>query len=269
MTKFLTKTLGALFVLVGAAGIVLCILGASSIWKVTAGLRQEVLGYLEIAGSTLTTSQKTLELTEDALGAASSSLELLSSTTQTTNKTIDSLIPVLATISSLMKTDLPDTIEATRTSLVSAQTSAKLLDDFLAGLAKIPFINMDAYNPDVPLNESLGEIADSLADLPASFSTIDTNLLATNENLAAIQTDLEETENSILAIQQSLDASEAVLGSFKADLAALETRLADLSDSLEGGLDGLAQAATLVLIWLGFTQLGLVVQGFGLLRERK
>lgn len=267
MVKIFTKTLGTLFIIVGAGGILLCILGASSIWKMTAGLRQEALGYLEIAGSTLSTSQKTLDLTEDALGAASSSLVLLGSTTQTTNQTISSLVPVLATISSLMENDLPDTIEATRTSLVSAQTSARLLDDFLAGLARIPFINLDAYNPEVPLNKSLGEIADSLADLPASFRTIDANLLATNENLAAIQIDLVETETSILVIQQSLDASEAVLGTFKTDLAALETRLADLSESLEGGLDGLAQAATLVLVWLGFTQLGLVVQGIGLLRK--
>lgn len=91
----------------------------------------------------------------------------LEQTLTTTAETVESADPMLGEVSRLMKDQLPATILATQQSLATAEQSAEVIDNLLKSLSGIPLIGPSiGYQPEVPLSDALGQVADSLDGLP-------------------------------------------------------------------------------------------------------
>ena len=99
----------------------------------------------------------------DTTTVLSGSIDSLANSIGTTQDALNS-------VTALVKQDLPKTIEAARTALASAQATARVVDNFLSGISRIQFLNIN-YNPDVPLDSSIGQISDSLSGLPPQLTS--------------------------------------------------------------------------------------------------
>ncbi len=100
---------------------------------------------------------------------------------------------------------MPKTIESTESSLRTAQESAKVIDSVLSTLSSIPLIGSSiGYNPQVPLDQALGEVADSLTGLPDSFANMADSLKATSSNLETFEADLTVMAESIGEIEKNV-----------------------------------------------------------------
>ena len=75
---------------------------------------------------------------------------------------------MVTSINQLLSEDLPAMMDATYTSLITAQQSAGAIDGVLTTLSSIPLIGIP-YNPEVPLGSALGDVADKVSGLPARF----------------------------------------------------------------------------------------------------
>lgn len=261
------RLLGFLLFLAGAVGLLLCAYGIIRIWQVKGPMTRSAASYLQIAHDSLSTTSESLSLASESLDTAVESLILLEGAVGSTGQVLESMVPVIGSVAELMGEDLPATIEATQTSLQSAQTSAKLIDDFLRALSTIPFFTRDRYNPDVPLSQSLGDISTSLDTFPETFSVVEENLNTTSENLQTLQSDIDGATEQIGEIQNSLVETQDIIASYENTVTALTENVEHIQDSLPNWSNVLAWVATLTLAWIGFAQIGLLLQGSQFIRK--
>ncbi len=173
-------------------------------------------------------------------------------------------------ISKLMTTDLPNTIKSTESSLRTAQDSAKVIDSVLSTLSSIPLIGSGiGYNPQVPLDQALGQVADSLTDLPDSFANMADSLKASSSNLETFQADLSVMAESIGEIEKSVAQYESVVGNYQKSLDNLNANLSNIKGSLPNMVRSAMIGLTIFLVWMVIVQFGLLTQGLELMFEER
>ena len=107
-----------------------------------------------------------LGVATEATTAANESLASVQEALAAVNRTLTQASSLADNTGRLLNDELPTTLIATRTSLISAQSTARVVEDTLILITSIPFLPVQRYQPDVPLHISLGELADELEPLP-------------------------------------------------------------------------------------------------------
>jgi hypothetical protein len=123
--------------------------------------------------------------------------------------------PLLNSVGSLLADELPQSIEATQHALISAQDGAAAMDRVLRGLR---LLGLD-YDPELPLDQSLAQTADSLDGLPEA-------LRQTEQDLSQSQDDLTQMGDDLALLAKNLDA-------FSNDLDDIVTEIQGVTENLE------------------------------------
>jgi len=173
--------------------------------------------------------------------------------------------PMVESVADLLGEQLPAAIKSTQDALTSVAASAKVVDDVLAVMTAIPFVGTDKYDPEVPLQQSLEEVAASLDDIPNSLGAAQEGLTSTSGNLEGLQEDFTTMASNIGQIATSLESAQSVLVEYQLIVADLQTLAASVRQGLPEWLRLLRLAFSLVLIWLGIAQIGLLTQGWELI----
>jgi len=258
-TLIFTAILG---VILSAGGLILTGIYAT---RLSATLADSLSGLSEA----LQVTSEALDISMSVLTEADKSLDALVKTMEGVNASLTQSKPTLDELSTLLGTDLPDTIKATQDSLNSAQTSAKNVDAVLTGLSKIPFLGSLVYNPDIPLNETLGDISDSLNGIPASLKTAQRSLDRASKNMGTVNLELDNITASTDEIRASSEDAQLVISDYQDLVSRLQTRVDEMQTSLPRSLRWLTLAFVLLLVWLGLAQIGLLVQGCQLLTQSR
>jgi methyl-accepting chemotaxis protein len=260
--------LGWIFVVFAVIGIVFSIIGLVEVWRVKPVLSQSVSDNLALLDQTLTTTGDGLNLIGQMVQTITTDVGSLHTTTQSLAQAIHATNPMLDSLSTLSGQTLPDTISATQASLASAQGSALLIDNVLGTLTSIPFLPVTQYKPEVPLHTSLAQISTSLDEIPPSLVTIHTSLVAGKTNLGQVEVELTKISGTFQEISDNLDSAQKVVDQYKQILNQFKARIEAAQRAAPGWITGIAWGATLLLIWLLISQLGLYMQGMDLLRRR-
>lgn len=251
--------LGILFSLGG-----LILLGVYST-RITASL-VDTLGELSDA---LVVTGNGLEIAGSALDEADTALGALAVTMEGVNTTLVESQPSLTTISTLLGTELPNTIIATQGSLESAETSAKNIDGLLSSLSRLPFLGSLVYNPEVPLNETLAGVSDSLDEIPTSLRNAQKSLDLALEGFDSVNTELSNITESTDQIRASTGEAIVVIEDYQEMVEDLQKDVERLQTDLPRKMRWVMLAAALFLVWLGLAQIGLLTQGLELIKRSK
>lgn len=258
------RPIAIIFILVGFIGLVLGGVGIYQIWQARAGVETSLLAALDTTHETITITQSALTTASGALDTIGSNLTQLNNTLQTVAQSLNDAVPVLSSFATLMQDKLPTTLEATQTSLETAEASAALLDSIMRALTSIPFYLGEPYQPEVPLDVSVQNVAASLDDLPASLIEIGGQLETNQSNFSDIEDELIALSVTLTGINTDLTNAQATLTAYETLLTDLDAQLTLLETSLPDILSVVAWFLTVLLGWLMFTQLGLIVQGLTL-----
>ena len=270
MKPIFSRITGLVLIIAAVMGLGLSLAGLILLGSFSGRISTNLMSTLEYLDRALAITSDGLETAESSLQAADSALVSLVSTLDGVNVSLQGMDPTLTALSTLLGKDLPGTIEATQDSLDSAQTSAKNIDNVLTSLSRIPFLGTLVYNPDVPLNETLGDISDSLDAIPRSLRDAKSGLDTADRNLATITSDLGNVTQSTDQIDLSIADALLVIDEYQTLVSDMQTRTKDLRQKLPGQLRLATLAAALLLIWLAITQIGLLAQGVEFLaRGRK
>ncbi|MFZ3080759.1 MAG: hypothetical protein WA109_13845 [Bellilinea sp.] len=270
MKPIFSRITGLALIIAAVMGLGLSLAGLIFLGRFSSRISTTLLSTLEYLDRALAITSDGLETAESSLKAADSALGSLVSTLDGVNESLQGMDPTLTALSTLLGKDLPETIKATQDSLDSAQTSAKNIDNVLTSLSRIPFLGSLVYNPEVPLNETLGDISDSLDAIPRSLRDAKSGLDAADKNLATITSDLGNVAQSTDQIDLSIADALLVIDEYQTLVADMQKRTKDLRQELPGQLRLASLAAALLLIWLAITQIGLLAQGVEFLaRGRK
>ena len=268
--SFIRKIIGLFLIIAAIGGLIFSIAGLVLAWRAESRVTAGMQNFVDVLSQTLQTTSQGLTITQQALKSSVDTVSSLQSTVQTTAKTIKSSGPMVDEISKLMTTDLPNTVKSTESSLRTAQDSAKVIDSVLSTLSNIPLIGSGiGYNPEVPLDQALGQVADSLTDLPELFANMADSLKASSSNLETFEADLSVMAESIGEIEKSVAQYENVVGNYQKSLDTLSARLSNIKSSLPNMVRSAMIGLTIFLIWMVIVQFGLLTQGLELMFEER
>jgi uncharacterized protein YukE len=275
--KTIRRILGVFVMLAGILGLVLSLAGLVTVWVAKPTVGGYVSDTIDTLNESVVTSQRVVDVTGEALGATIDSVDALSAMLGTTAATVEDTKPVLDEFDKIMATTLPSTLEAATTWLKSAQEAAavldsaiKSLDTFRTVLSAVPLIGgfieqpTQAYNPQVALADSLGELATNLEGLPDKFTEMSANLGKADDNLMTIQTSLTTMSSSVGRISQSLSEYEAMVTQSQSSMDNLKDVLTNIQDNLSTILNSVALVLTLFFLWLLAAQVVILSQGWEL-----
>lgn len=269
MKPIIARIAGTTLIFTAILGVILSAGGMILIGIYSARLNANLTGALSGFSDTLVVTRDGLDLSLAVLTEANTALNALMLTMDAVDASLQASKPTMDELSDLLGTDLPETIKSTQDSLASAQTSAKNIDAILTGLSKFPFLGSLVYNPEIPLNETLGDISESLDGIPTTLATAQRSLDRASKNFESVTLELDNISSSVDEIGSSTDEAQVVIGNYQDVVSRLQSRVAGMQTSLPRTLRWITLVLVIVLVWLGLAQIGLLVQGCQLLAQAR
>lgn len=258
------RTVGTLLMITACLGLVISLGGLILLGYVTIRVSASLGGTLEGISQALTISQNGLTAAESALNEADAALSSLADTIDSVSGTIQASDAAFQSLTTLLGTDLPATIRATQGSLASAEVSAKNIDGLLTTLSGIPLFGKLVYNPDIPLNETIGSISDSLDAIPVSLGGAKRGVDDVRTSLQSVTGNLADITASTDQITASTQKAQQVIDDYQTLVTRTQEQITSLQENLAGKIRLAAGFMALLLIWLGLAQFGLFTQGLEL-----
>ena len=269
MRTFFSRITGFALAVTAIVGLLFSAFGIIYIWRIKSPLSENVLSTLEIIDSSLKVTSDGLELTKQTLDNASLNVSSLEDTISTTGRTIEQSTSMVDSLSTLLSDKLPQTIYATQASLLAAQSSARFIEQALTAITSLPLIPGNPYRPAVPLDEALSRVSASLDPLPQTFEQMGKSLQSTRGNLIVIQTQFKIIARHVEDINNNLSEAESVITDYQNVVTELQQRVERLESKVPWWLDLITWSFSLGFVWLGFTQLGLLLYGLDKIKQQR
>lgn len=254
------RRIGYLLIADAAVGLALAVVGLIGLWWAEPRIRSGVDEFVVLVDRAVNTTSGLLVGIDAAVATAHDSMGTIEQTMGHVADTLDSTARLTQSASDIAGKDVVDIVRETQTSLASVEKTARLVDDTLAVVARVPLIG-GRYEPDVPLHESIARVADSLDPLPASLARVQRDLADTSTNLTRMKADILALSVSLRAIEDSLATLKAATADYREIAAGLQEDLERFRQAFPGALRFATLFGSAVMLWLAVAQLGLLTQG--------
>jgi hypothetical protein len=257
---------GIALIIIAVLSLLVSLFGLIQIWTIRQPLADAAVVGIDLFAETLDTTSDALRVVSDSLQSASDTVTTVERTTLSVAETMSTTRTTVGSFADLMGNDLPTSIDATHTALKSAQSSAVVVDNVLTMLSGVPLINIQ-YNPAVPLDVALGNVAKSLDNLPPTFSTIERDLNTTGDSLDQVVTSLNELPKTTQQMQRNIADAQKVVARYQSEVDGLQKLIKPIKSSLAKALMAVELASAFLVFWLGVTQVQVLLKGLELLRS--
>jgi uncharacterized phage infection (PIP) family protein YhgE len=252
------------------------IVGRQLVDAIGAGIQSN----LQLTSQSLETVEETLLLAKTTISDVNSGLETVETTTTDLGRTINETRPLIDQVNQVASGDVPNSIEAVQTALPNMVEVAGIIDDTLTTLNNFRIdenilglpIQYDLginYNPDVPFDDSVLAMGESLEGLPETLRSLQIYMNVTNNNLQTISLGLNRVARDLNTINGRIAAVDPLLNEYIRIVN--ETR--DNTRLIRAQLDEQLQMArlivTIVMVWLGLAQVAPLYLGWELLAGRR
>lgn len=156
-------------------------------------------------------------------------VEDIERTARSSSRTLTAVDELVTQIGDQASGDIADSLESTVAAMPGLIRTGTLIDRTLRALT---FVGVD-YDPDVPLDEALESLRDSLSPLPEEIRDQAELLSAAGEDLREIGRDAGSLAASLLEIRIDLLEAERVVTTAAADIDEVEVSVRQMSDDLD------------------------------------
>ena len=274
------RLLGIFLLAVGVIGIALSVAGIIVGRQLVDAIGAGIQSNLQLTSQSLETVEETLLLAKTTISDVNSGLETVETTTTDLGRTINETRPLIDQVNQVASRDVPNSIEAVQTALPNMVEVAGIIDDTLTTLNNFRIdenilglpIQYDLginYNPDVPFDDSVLAMGESLEGLPETLRSLQIYMNVTNNNLQTISLGLNRVARDLNTINGRIAAVDPLLNEYIRIVN--ETR--DNTRLIRAQLDEQLQMArlivTIVMVWLGLAQVAPLYLGWELLAGRR
>jgi hypothetical protein len=279
MIRWKRRIIGLVLVLIGIGGVGLSIAGVIVGQQIVDEIGDNVLGNLELTAEGLTTVQDTLVLAKDALADVNSGLETVERTAVNLSIAISDTQPLVNQVSIIASEDLPNSIEAIEESMpgliqVAGAIDSTLvtlnnfrIDENILGLRIQYDLGVD-YDPDVPFDESVALLGESLEGLPERLRSLDQSLQTSSSNLGVISEDVLQLSQDLNTINGRLAEVDPLLNEYIRIIQETNDRTRFTRISVQAQLELIKSIVTIAAIWFGLNQLVPIYVGWEMLAGR-
>jgi len=265
MKQILTRTIGIALIAAGVAGLVFSIIGLFVLVQVQHRVESAVMKQLEPVDRALAATADGLAVADDTLTQATDTVDSLERTMSNVGTAIGDTVPTIDSVAGFLGENLPNMLGSTQDTLNSVAKTAQIVDDALGVITSIPLLGLDKYNPDTSFNKGLSDVATSLDEIPDSLDTAHDGLTTASSNLETLGQDFGDMASSISQVTTSVENAQTVLAEYQGVIGDLQDLVTTVRESLPNWLRWLRWGLSLILIWLGIAQIGLITQGWDLM----
>jgi DNA repair ATPase RecN len=265
MNPQLKRVLGLALVIFSIVSLVLSAGGVLVLWGARPAINTALEDTFQLVSETAATTQKALTVADQALQDATSSITVLSGSITSLASSIGGAQDALTSVTQLLKKDLPDTLQTAQTALASAAETARVIDNFLGGLSRIQFLNIN-YNPAVPLDQAITNIGDSLNTLPATLNKIGNDLDNVNGSMPDMVKAIQGLGTTMSGITTTLSKAQTVIKEYAAQLERATAAVQQISDGVPTYVTLFIAALTFIMLWIIVVQIIVLVIGWRWLR---
>ncbi len=255
------RIIGITFIIAAIFGLIFSIAGIALVWGIKAPLTTSLVNAIDLLDTTLEATSDGLEVVDNTLTKTISDFITLENTLQTASRGVNDSVPLVENLSTLLSEKIPQSIEATQTGLTTLQDAAGTVETTLQLVTSIPFLPIENYAPDVSFKTALQDVSESLDAIPQSLSEMDETLNSTQGNLVMLSTQVRILSRGISGLKSDLYDIQLVIKKYQNVLATVQEKV----DALQGNLNLIitvtAWLFTIIFIWLGIAQIGLLTQG--------
>jgi methyl-accepting chemotaxis protein len=266
MKKWLYRIIGLALILGSLFGLLLSASGIFFVWSTKPSVINRVEYELNLLERTLGATDELFQVIDDSLANAEESLLTIESVSLNLATTLNDSIPMMESIADIIGDDLSIVMQDVQASLVSLQTSAKLIDDTLVLISSIPFVGA-RYTPDVPVYVSIGQVSQSLAPLAETFLEVQADLDATTANVGQIRTEVENLSTQIQSFGDNIDQAQLVMEEYQVIVGEAELEVVEMQEKLNQAINLIAIGITLLMLWLAIAQVALFTQGLEIFNQ--
>ncbi len=258
------RIVGGLLVVLGVLGIVSSVLGVVFVWRAAEDVAAAADDGLVLLSDTVRDVDRSLDVASETLDGATLAIDGLYTTTLDVSRTLSSTRVTVDEMAGLAEDDLPQSIESSLVALEALEETAGVIDQLLRGLR---MFGVGSYDPEIPLDEAVAGAEAGLAPVPDGLRAMGAGLHETSASLGEVQGGIVLMGDYMMGIRQNAVDADAALSSHRANLQELQTRVAIVRRNLERPIQTVAWGATLLLIWIGLSQLAIVRWGVGLWQQ--
>jgi ABC-type transporter Mla subunit MlaD len=261
MNPQLKRIFGIVLVIISIVSLIISAGGVIGLWGARPAITTALEDTFALVSETAVTTQQALNVADQALQDAAGSIKILTGLTDTLADSLGGAQGAFTSVTQLLTQDLPVTLETAQTALDSAAEPATVVDNFLSGLAKIQFLGID-YNPEVPLDQSISNIGDSLNSLPATLEKIGSDLDGISSSLPDIVKAVRSLGTTIGDITTTLAKAQTVLKEYAVQLARASAAVQQISAGVPTYVTLFISVLTFIMLWIIAVQL--IVLAIGL-----
>lgn len=270
------RILGIIMIAIGVSGLVLSFAGLLAGHRLVDNLGAGLETNLTLTIESLETVNETLLLTKETVGQMSEALVTVEETADNVVIAIDDTQPLLEQAAQVTTEDVPESIEAFQGTLPALTDVAATIDDTLRTLSSFGFersflgvplafdLGID-YDPEVPFDQSVRDVGDSLEGVPEDLRSLKVHLEQANRNLSTISGNIDTISGNLSGINENVAELEPLID----DYLVIVTELADTTRQTRTfvmeQLDEARILVTIVALWLGLTQIAPIYLGWELL----
>lgn len=261
--------MGIALLVAGVCGLVFSVAALVMALRTLSALGAVVNNELDVVDRALVTTGGGLDLAATTLTDARATVGTLRATLTSASAAITDTLPTLDTLTTLTGTTLPTTLRSTQEALSSARETAKVADSVLGAISSFNLLSSTTYNPEVPLNETIAEVSDSLNSLPPSLATVEQGLRDARSNIGSINSDVSGLAVGIGEIGASVSEAQLVVRQYQTLVSDLRREVARVRLAAPRWLNTASWGVTLALLWLALAQIGLITQGWELVQRAR
>jgi len=266
MNQHQNRLLGWILIVTALLGWLISLGGLVGVWMIQPTITQSGVTFLSTGQSTLETTGQLLNEIDTSLAAAVDNIAVVQTMLTVTAAAFDKTTPMLQSAASMVGNDFAKMTTETQNALISLQSSAKIVDDSLRFISRIPLIG-SPYNPPAPLDVSISNLAASMDNLPANLAEIQAWLDSTGSDLQGLQKSTSQLSLDMGTFIPNLTAARTTAGEYKALVQEMKIEIGSLQANFPTYIFLAAVVLSLFLIWLAFAQLGTFFQGWQQLRR--
>lgn len=240
--------LSVIFFLVSLGGLI-------GVWVYNQPLTERALTLVETTSQDLEGAAAAIELSRAELISAQAQIDLLQAILETLGVNAAEDLNRLADIVGKVEDTLTPVLDRVAGGIGVLRDSLLSIKDTLERLNELPLVNIQ-----VPGIEEIEQGAEQLGNLQTQIEEgggkIEQLSQTTQNTIDSLTTGFAELESSIGILLETLDT-------YAKKIETTQAQLAYLDENLARWVDWISAALTVILVWLGISQVGLFILGWG------
>ncbi len=257
------RVAGASLVLLGAVGILLSSLAGVQVWRTARQVTAVVNDTLFLVSKTLDDLDYSLGVTSETLTGAAIAVDGVYTTSLEISEALDSTRFTVDEMASLAADDLPRSIESSLVALEALEETAAVIDQLLRGFQRL---GVGSYDPEIPLDQAVSDTRAGLEPVPSSLHTMAAGLEQTSANLEGVQEGMALMGDHMVGIRENLISAEEAISSHRQTMQQFQEHVRSVDRNVDHPIRTVAWGATILLIWIGLSQLAIIRWGASLWR---